>query len=317
MMKINELFKHRSVTSCLNDGYHLMTDNLKDLVKNTWMTVLPYAFLTALFVYLRTPNKFLHDWGESNPIASFSFQTIVYLGFFVVSFLAGAAVWRWVTDKSYTHNLKRYTLVNLSSIAVIVLFVIVGIACLAALYLSLGLPIGEPAPGTPTDPASPFKLGIMGICILLYIILYLLAYLPFAYIVPRYMLLEKGEALRPWKSFKVGLRHCGAIFKMGFLGGLLIMVCNIVLYIPMAIIEGAQVFSQLGVLDGDPAGVPGYFTVLNLVVSTLVFFVYYYIVNWLLISFIYLYGSIEYDEKAKAQLLEEDTQPSENLNKEG
>ncbi len=315
-MKINELFKHRSVTSCLNDSYHLMADNLKDLVKNTWMAVLPYAFLTALFVYLRTPNKFLHDWGENNPVASFSFQTVVYLGFFVVSFMAGAAVWRWVTGKSFAHNLQRYTLVTLSSIAVIALFVIVGIVCLAALYLALGLPIGEPAPGTPVDPASPFQLGILGLSFLLYIILYLLAYLPFAYIVPRYMLLEKGEALRPWKSFKVGLRHCGAIFKMGFLGGLLIMVCNVVLYIPMAIITGAQVFSQLGVLDGDPAGVPGYFTVLNLVVSTLVFFIYYYIVNWLLLSFIYLYGSIECDEKEKAKLLAEGASQAEDLTKE-
>lgn len=311
-MKINDLFKHRSVTACLNNAYNLMTGNLKNMVKSTWVAVLPYAILTALFVYLRTPNKFLHDWGEGSPIMSFTLQSIVYLCLIVFSFLAGAIIWKWVTDKPFVRNLKRFFLATICSYVFVFVIVFVVVFCLIALYLALGLPIGEPAPGTSTT-SSPVHLGIMVFAILLLSILAIILFLPFAYIIPRYMLLEDGEALHPWKSYKTGFRHSGAIFKMGFLGGLLIMVCNIVLYIPLSIIAGAQIFSQLGVLDGDPSGVPGYFTPLYLITSTIVFFIYYYIVNWLLLSYIYLYGSIESDEKEKARFLASNANPTDNI----
>ena len=299
-MKINELFKHRSVTSCMNDAYNLMTDNLKDLVKNTWVAVLPEAILTALFVYLRTPNKMLHDWGEVNPIMSFFLQSIVYVCLIVASIVTGAILWRWITNKPFAHSLKRYTLAAICSYAFAIVIAFVVAFGLILLASAIGFHLGEPAPGS--APASATPTAIMTLSVLLFFIIAILLFMPLAYIVPRYMLLEKGKGLHLWKSYKTGFRHSGAIFKMGFLGGLLLIVCNIVLSIPMSIITGAQIFSQLGVLDGDAAGVPGYFTPLYLIVSTIVFFVYFYMTAWLLISFIYLYGSIESDEKEKAEL---------------
>lgn len=289
-MKINELFKHRSVTSCMNESYNLMTDNFKDLIKHTWMAILPYAFLTALFVYLRTPNKALHDWGEASPLLSFIFQSIVYLCLLVAGIIVGATIWKWITNKAFSLCLKRYALVSICSFA----FLLAGSIIIGAAIMALGAVSGV------SLLSSTHSLGI-AFCILAMIIFIILLLLPLAYIIPRYMLQGKGEALHPWKSYKMGFRHCGAIFKMGFLGGLLLIVCNIVLSIPMSIITGAQIFSQLGVLDGDPAGVPAYFTPLYIIVSTLAFFFYYYICNWLLISYIYLYGSIENDEKEKAE----------------
>ena len=300
-MKINELFKHRSVTSCMNDAYNLMTGNLKDLIKNTWGAIIPEAILIAFFVYLRTPNKMLHDWGEGNPITSFFLQSIVYVCLIVAAIVAGAILWRWITNKPIAHSLKRYTLVSICSYAFAIVIALAVVFGLIILGSALGVSIGEPAPGT-SSAASPVHTAIMALCVLLFCIIALLLFMPLAYIVPRYMLLQKGEGLHLWKSYKMGFRHSGAIFKMGFLGGLLLIVCNIVLSIPMSIITGAQVFSQLGMLDGDPAGVPGYFTPLFLVVSTIIFFIYFYMTAWLLISYIYLYGSIESAEKEKAEL---------------
>jgi len=299
-MKINELFKHRSVTSCMNDAYNLMTGNLKDLVKNTWVAVLPEAILTALFVYLRAPNKLLHDWGEGNPITSFFLQSVVYVCLIVATIVAGAILWRWVTDKPFAHNLKRYTLAAICSYAFAFVIAFVAVVALITLAVATGFHLSEPAPGS--APASATPTVIMALCILVAVIIAFLLFMPLAYIVPRYMLQEKGESLHLWKSYKTGFCHSGAIFKMGFLGGLLLIVCNVVLSIPMSIITGALIFSQLGVLDGDAAGVPGYFTPLYLIVSTIVFFVYFYMTAWLLISYIYLYGSIESDEKEKTEL---------------
>lgn len=127
--------------------------------------------------------------------------------------------------------------------------------------------------------------------------------LPFAYLTPKYMLQEKGEKLRPWKSFKCGFRHMGSIFKMGFLGSLVILVAGILIYIPLAILIGAQVSAQMGTLEGDPVGTPSYFTFLFIVVTALLLFVFAYILHWLFISYIYLYGSIENDEMKKTEML--------------
>ena len=81
------------------------------------------------------------------------------------------------------------------------------------------------------------------------------------------------------------------------------MVCNIVFYLPMTILTGAQIYSQLGALDGDPVGVPGYFTPLFIIIATLVLFAYTYVSSWLFTSFVYLYGSIEHDEQEKMQII--------------
>lgn len=135
------------------------------------------------------------------------------------------------------------------------------------------------------------------------IVLCMAVSLPFAYLTPKYMLQEKGERLRPWKSFKCGFRHMGSIFKMGFLGCLVILVAGILIYIPLAILIGAQVSAQMGTLEGDPVGTPSYFTFLFIVVTALLLFVFAYILHWLFISYIYLYGSIENDEMKKTEML--------------
>ncbi len=290
-MKINELFKHRSVTSCMSEAYNLITSNLKDLVKHTWMATLPYAFLTALFIYLRTPNKALHDWGDTNPIISFLFQSIVYWGLIVAAFFAGAILWHWITNKPFGQSLKRFTLASVCSIAFIMISgLTIGIAIIA-LCTALGISF------SPVSRGCDFSAPIFFALIIIISILFFL--LPFAYIIPRYMLLDKEEPMKVWKSFKTGLRHSGSIFKMGFLGALLIMVCSLILNIPLSILTGAQIYSQIGALEGDPIGVPGYFSPLYIIISTVAFFVYNYVNYWLLTSFVYLYGSIESDEREK------------------
>lgn len=303
-MKINELFKHRSVTSCMKESYDLLTSHPKDLVKQTWKAFLPYALLTALFMYLRMPNKFLHDWGEASPLLSFFLQSIVYVGILVALFFVGAALWRWITDKPFGETLKRFTLVSICSYAVMLVVVFILIISFIVAAVGLGISLDKTVGGSDTVG----HVGLFALVMLLECCVMLAIALPFAYVIPRYMLLEEGKALKTWKSFKTGFRHSGSIFKMAFLGGLIMMVCNIVFYLPMTILAGAQMYSQLGALDGDPVGVPGYFTPLFIIVATLVFFAYTYISSWLFTSFVYLYGSIEHDEQEKCRIISSENQ---------
>ena len=280
-MKINDLIKHRSVTACMKEAYSLMTGNVKNLLKSTWWAFMIYAFMVAFMVYLRTPNKMLHDWGEENLMLSFCLQTVVYLGVIVAAFLMGAAAWRWLTDKPFGRMLKRFTTIYLASAVVSFVVTFAATFALTCFYLTAFFTASGSAATADSAAGSPS---------LLIIVLFALAK-------------EKGEKLRPWKSFKCGFRHMGSIFKMGFLGSLVILVAGILIYIPLAILIGAQVSAQMGTLEGDPVGTPSYFTFLFIVVTALLLFVFAYILHWLFISYIYLYGSIENDEMKKTEML--------------
>lgn len=316
-MKINDLIKHRSVTACMKEAYSLMTDNIKNLLKSTWWAFMIYAFMVAFMVFLRTPNKMLHDWGEENMMLSFCLQTVVYLGVIVAAFLMGAAAWRWVTDKPFGRMMKRFTAVYLASAVVSFVVSFAATFGLTCFYLTAFITAPESAAtagsAAATGSAAMAETAAVGSPSLLIIVLFVLAIvaaivlcmavsLPFAYLTPKYMLQEKGKRLRPWKSFKCGFRHMGSIFKMGFLGSLVILVAGILIYIPLAILIGAQVSAQMGTLEGDPVGTPSYFTFLFIVVTALLLFVFAYIMHWLFISYIYLYGSIENDEKKKTEM---------------
>lgn len=316
-MKINDLIKHRSVTACMKEAYSLMTDNIKNLLKSTWWAFMIYAFMVAFMVFLRTPNKMLHDWGEENMMLSFCLQTVVYIGVVVAAFLMGAAVWRWLTDKPFGRMMKRFTAVYLASAVVSFVVSFAATFGLTCFYLTAFITAPESAAtagsAAATGSAAMAETAAAGSPSLLIIVLFVFAIvaaivlcmavsLPFAYLTPQYMLQEKGERLRPWKSFKCGFRHMGSIFKMGFLGSLVILVAGILIYIPLAILIGAQVSAQMGTLEGDPVGTPSYFTFLFIVVTALLLFVFAYILHWLFISYIYLYGSIENDEKKKTEM---------------
>ncbi len=317
-MKINDLIKHRSVTACMKEAYNLMTDNVKNLLKSTWWAFMIYAFMVAFMVFLRTPNKMLHDWGEENMMLSFCLQTVVYIGVVVAAFLMGAAVWRWLTDKPFGRMMKRFTAVYLASAVVSFVVSFAATFGLTCFYLTAFITAPESAAtagsAAATGSAAMAETAAAGSPSLLIIVLFVFAIvaaivlcmavsLPFAYLTPKYMLQEKGERLRPWKSFKCGFRHMGSIFKMGFLGSLVILVAGILIYIPLAILIGAQVSAQMGTLEGDPVGTPSYFTFLFIVVTALLLFVFAYILHWLFISYIYLYGSIENDEMKKTEML--------------
>lgn len=304
-MKINDLIKHRSVTACMKEAYSLMTDNVKNLLKSTWWAFMIYAFMVAFMVFLRTPNKMLHDWGEENMMLSFCLQTVVYIGVVVAAFLMGAAVWRWLTDKPFVRMMKRFTAVYLASAVVSFVVSFAATFGLTCFYLTAFITAPESAAMAETAAAGSPSLLIIVLfvfAIVAAIVLCMAVSLPFAYLTPKYMLQEKGERLRPWKSFKCGFRHMGSIFKMGFLGSLVILVTGILIYIPLAILIGAQVSAQMGTLEGDPVGTPSYFTFLFIVVTALLLFVFAYILHWLFISYIYLYGSIENDEKKKTEM---------------
>ena len=211
-MKINDLVKHRSVTACMKEAYSLMTDNVKNLLKSTWWAFMIYAFMVAFMVFLRTPNKMLHDWGEENMMQSFCLQTVVYIGVVVAAFLMGAAVWRWLTDKPFGRMMKRFTTIYLASAVVSFVVTFAATFALTCFYLKAFLTAPESAAtagsAAATGSAAMAETAAVGSPSLLIIVLFVLAIvaaivlcmavsLPFSYLTPKYMLQEKVRSYAP------------------------------------------------------------------------------------------------------------------------
>ncbi len=266
----------------MKSSYDLITSHFASLLKKTWWAALPNAIVATCCCYLRLPNKGLHDWGVESPMAAFVIQTAVPLLAFVTNILAGASLWRWLNRQSLWRNLKRYLAITL------VIDLLACVLTLAALFT------GTTSPNTAAQIAIPAGIVILAIGILL----------PFGYILPRLMLIDKGEKLKPWKSFVTGLRHSGGILLLGFLGTLIMGIIALIMAIPDIILGGAQTISQLGALEGDPLGLPPYFTPLLLVVTTFLLFVFFYVSSWITVSYAYLYGSYETQDAEKRELAE-------------
>ena len=208
-MEVNELFKHRSITSCMRSSYDTITSDFISLVKPTWTTHVPFAVLLAIVLYFLLPNKPLHDWGAVNPMASFILQTIIYLATIVMAVIS------------------------------------------------------------------------------------------FWHLMPRKQLCAKGEKRKVGKSLIRILRHFGGFFMTCFLGIMIVGIATFIAALPSIILIIAQFYSQLGALDGDPLGVPGYFTPLLFLVFTITSLLIIYALSWLGISLAYLYGSYKVTDEEK------------------
>lgn len=261
----------------MKEAYDLVGNNIKSLVKATWWAFAIYAILMAITLYFQLPDKQLHDWGLAHPWSSYILQTLIYLGTWIASFLAGASLWKWVNHQPLLRNLWRVALLTILSD--VIMGVIMAIYPVATASLSLVWSI---------------VIGCVSTIVALII------YLPFAHVMPAWLLCASGNKFHPWLSYKQGFRHLGSISLLGFLSLLIIGILSALILLPAIVLIWAQLSSQLGALNGDPLGVPFYFTPLLLLVLVASMFILFYVASWMLLALVYLYGSnVEKDKKGK------------------
>lgn len=295
-MDTKVLFKYRSVIACMKASYDLVSSNITSLLKKTWWASLIFAIFMALTVYFRMPNKALHDWGELNPWASYILQSIIYLCTWLSTMVAGAAIWSWINKRPYLRNLVRFFMIGvIFDILTLLCNLLLSDGVLAYFTSSAAKAMKANAPMTTTYVVT--ALLIVAVVIISLIIL-----LPFCHVIPKVMLMETNEKLEPWKTYKTGLSSMGSIFKMSFLGIILLGILSTLVLTPSIILGWANMSSQLGALGGDPLGVPSYFNLLFIIVLIITFFILAYMGSWLGISYAYLFGSkkIQEEERRKA-----------------
>lgn len=134
---------------------------------------------------------------------------------------------------------------------------------------------------------------------IIYLATIVMAVISFWYLMPRKQLCAKGEKRKFGKSLLRILHHFGGFFMTCFLGIMIVGIATFIAALPSIILIIAQFYSQLGALDGDPLGVPGYFTPLLFLVFTITSLLIIYALSWLGISLAYLYGSYKVTDEEK------------------
>lgn len=296
-MKI-DLFKPRSNKRCIREAFCAYIYNLPEIFRRMWLPTLLYAVFMAATLYLRIPNKALHDWGASSPITSFIIQTVIYLLMIFVSFVFAGGFFRLFNDKRLTWNLWRY-----AKVACVLLVVALLLASITSI-LAKNIPslLSFPSPDWLT-----LALSIGGIALLLTISVVML--LPFAYAIPKYMLNEKDKLKSIFQNYKIGLRQVGGLFVTTLILSLIFGAIMFIIAMPVYIIVLAQTFSQLGALQGDDLGIPAYFPYLVFGVLVIFSFILTFAMIYSNMVYVFIYGSTtskEYEIKQMEKYHETD-----------
>lgn len=296
-----QVFQPRSSRAAIRDGYRLYMGNFRKIFRASWITALVYAVVTSIVSALyidqlplfyivqlmgpATPQPLIEQTAFTGLILGggglLLLLASVVLGSYAVSACAEhqatqsiSAPRRWYGRLDLKALWRTVKLAGWTLVVCVLMSVVVG----GAIYLGWHY-LGEIA-----------RLVLLGVVALLLVVLLL----PFYYVGMKYVLSEdKPHFLAMFgKAYATGMRHWGGIFIVGLIVGLITMVLALITKLPANILMTANMQSQMGALQGDPLGVPGYMTWLNLVVFAIAGFIQAYVQLSMPFPLYYLYGSI-------------------------
>lgn len=282
----SELFKNRSVGSCLNDAFDLFRTNFKTLFRRLWLpsVILSLLLAVAMFYSIQYPE------GADNVMLNIgaSVDYVLILAAFVwfytiiVSLLNGRSV------KANLPRLIRLTFMIIG-IVIVICVVLVGGALLN--YM------GVKNPAQLQGANIQLVLGMLA-CMLVFFV----ALLPLNFSAMKYCMEADKKVFSIFqKPYVTGLRHWGYIFLTALLTGIIDMVISIIVLLPFYVILLANMVNRNGMTFGDPSGLTGGFLFLAFITAAVCTFVGLFIRPWVMFCFYYAYGSIEEKEKGKRE----------------
>lgn len=289
----------RSVGAVIRDGYLLFLDHFRRIFRASWLVALIYALISgaasSLMVKLLPEIVFMHSLGIQQQMV----QPAVTLGLVaVVVSLATAILYatafsllkghrQTVVMPTATHwygLMERKSLIRTLTAWACLLFIGIIVSLLTGMLLYF---IGQ--------HLSPLAYHVCtGIVLLVYALIAPLLLM----LLIRYVF---SEAKSPF-SRPLPPRYWGNTIIVTLVIVIITQLLSMVTELPTNILTIANIQSQMGTLKGDPVGMPDYMTWLNIVAFTLAAFIKAYVLLSALFPFYYLNGSIEAQEKERAEM---------------
>jgi len=286
-----DLYINRSFSACIKAAYVLFSSNMKTILKKTWLPALVCAiFFTATFLF-SIPDKTIHDLGMSHYTITMILMAVIYLLSFIGNTWLVATVASLLNGRALKGNLFRS--IMLTGVEIILMLLYSSIINFGNSFVTSFLISSKLA-------TAPHALLFGHITTLVILLLIFVFSLPFAFSTTRYIINHDTGLPDVFRhGYKMGLRHWGYQFTTYFLAMLLLIIVMFVILIPLLVISMSQTFNQLGILNGDANGVPGYFFWLLSATTLITMYVLTYVEVWIFFLSYYIYGSIETKERNK------------------
>lgn len=286
-MEKETLYKSRSFSSCIRAAYKLMGDNLKGIVRSTWLPVLILGISTSLLVTLNIPSPSILEFGIAHTALFFTLVGVAVFGMILCSVWAVSRLMSMLNEHPRWWNFKRVLIATLNFTAI---FIVTYGILIAAFYFGIRHTGGSPG----------HFLNDNYLVVLVVSLLFILALLPLSYIIMRYLYDHQATFWREFpRTYTTGLRHLGFIFLTTLLIGIIVGVVALLVYIPLFILHIANMMSLYGVEMGDPSGLPSYFLPLLFFTTLLVTMVAWYLYFFEVLTYLFMYGSIECQEEER------------------
>ena len=286
---MENLYKNRSVTSCLKAAYSFLMSNFKGIFHATWLPILLCSFFSAAFITLRVSESQIDGVGLRHSMFVFAVAAIAFISVFM-GIWAMSRLMSFLNEMPRIWNLKRMLMVFLATLlAIIPLVVFLG----GGIWLLF----------VHGDASRHFVMKIL--LLLVVVMLFALLLLPMIYVNMKYL---KEKNLIYHKSFtsiyKKGIRYVGFIFVALILTLLIALVITSVVLMPLYVLLIAKTASVTGEVIGDPTDLPGYFGWLvfgTMIVACIVMCLI--IVYDMLVGY-FIYGAIEQKQTERIEAKE-------------
>lgn len=297
------VFRIRSTRAAIADGYRLFTNAFRRLFRATWPVATVYALAMALLSSYAI-DKLIPLIGASqilDPEAAHAELTgrlttfaLLALLFVVCTMLLAAggvsALREHVKTGDITkpaHWWGRIDWTALKHVLVVgVCLVVMAIVIAAALSALFAL-------------AAKTGLVMAWVGCAVVSLGFLVLLIPLCYTAFRAVLADKPSL--PFGGYLSGLGHVGTLFVTLLLTGIVTLLLTLVTQLPAVILYAANIHSQMGMLGGDEAGMPGNMSWLNFLVFAIAGFIQAYVLLSTFFPFYFAYGSITQQEKERRE----------------
>ena len=312
------LMKARSYRSVLADGYRLYNENFRKLFKASWILAIVYALCCGAFgtlTAIKVPELTLALMQQLSSMQGFFAETaktyaLTIAGIIGLLLLAIAAM--SMASATILNKLKEHkdtgtistppywlttspALMGRSLKGVFLTILVLIIPML--LFIGMVAITESVKPQALIGHLTTFIVALCIVCIIIVILVQ-----PLMYVLMKYVM---EAPCKYWKTlsanFGCGMRHWGSLFLVFFLSMLLVQLIGLVIMLPSHILSYANQQAHMGLLIGDPLGMPSYMSTLTFATFTLCSFIEFYVSQVMLVHNYYIYGSIDTKEQEREQ----------------
>jgi len=309
------LLKARSYRNVLSTGFRLYMENFRRLFKASWLIALCYALCCGAFgtlLNIKLPEMSIaaiHQLTNYQGIFLEAYM-VPFIELMALALLAIAAF--SIASATILNKLKEHQQTNVITLPgswikpspLMMVRTLKGVfLTLAIMLIPVLLFIGITVIIHKSSPSFIMQhLVTSTVATIIYTLFFLLFELPLMYVLMKYLMeapCSYGKTLT--QHFGRGMHYWGTLFLVFFVSTLIIIIAAIIVMLPSHILSIANQQAHLGVLMGDPLGMPSYILPLTFVTATLCSFIQFYICQVTLMHQYYIYGTIEAKEEEREQ----------------